>query len=163
MPTLSEADSKRRLAPHGVPFPDERQVTTVDDAVTAAEAIGLPVVLKLGGDAIAHKTERGLVRLGLGDTAAVAEAASSLLAAARAEISHARRRRRSGPAIGVEVPGRIVGRQAPVQRGEIPADHLRVGVRIAPGLHLCIRRAVHVARLPSARAQSRGWPRRLRS
>jgi acetyl-CoA synthetase (ADP-forming) len=83
MPTLSEADSKRRLAPHGVPFPDERQVTTVDDAVAAAEAIGLPVVLKLGGDAIAHKTERGLVRLGLGDSSAVAEAAGSLLAAAR--------------------------------------------------------------------------------
>lgn len=83
MPTLSEADSKRRLAPHGVPFPDERQVTSVDDAVTAAAAIGLPVVLKLGGDAIAHKTERGLVRLGLNDAAAVADAAQALLAAAR--------------------------------------------------------------------------------
>lgn len=83
MPTLSEADSKRRLAPHGVPFPDERQVTSAQDAVAAAEAIGLPVVLKLGGDAIAHKTERGLVRLGLGDAAAVAEAAGALLAAAR--------------------------------------------------------------------------------
>jgi acetyl-CoA synthetase (ADP-forming) len=85
MPTLSEADSKRRLAPHGVPFPDERQVTTVDDAVSAATAIGLPVVLKLGGDAIAHKTERGLVRLGLADPAAVADAARALLGAARPE------------------------------------------------------------------------------
>ncbi len=42
-------------------------------------------MLKLGGDAIAHKTERGLVRLGLGDAAAVAEAAAELLAAARPE------------------------------------------------------------------------------
>jgi acetyl-CoA synthetase (ADP-forming) len=42
-------------------------------------------VLKLGGDGIAHKTERGLVRLGLGDDAAVAEAARDLLAAARPE------------------------------------------------------------------------------
>lgn len=83
MPTLSEADSKRLLAAHGVAFPEERQVSSVDDAVAAAAAIGHPVVVKLGGDAIAHKTERGLVRLGLTDDAAVAEAATQLLAAAR--------------------------------------------------------------------------------
>jgi succinyl-CoA synthetase beta subunit len=85
MPTLSEADSKRLLAAHGVAFPDERQVTTADDAVAAARALGHPVVVKLGGDAIAHKTERGLVRLGLADDAAVAQAATDLLAAARPE------------------------------------------------------------------------------
>jgi acetyl-CoA synthetase (ADP-forming) len=82
MPTLSEADSKRLLAGYGVAFPDERQVDTAEAAVEAAAAIGHPVVLKLGGDAIAHKTERGLVRLRLGDDAAVAEAAADLLAAA---------------------------------------------------------------------------------
>ena len=85
MPTLSEADSKRLLAGHGVAFPDERQVVTADEAVAAAGEIGHPVVLKLGGASIAHKTERGLVRLGLSDSAAVAEAAESLLAAARPE------------------------------------------------------------------------------
>jgi len=83
MPTLSEADSKRLLASHGVAFPDERQVTTVDAAVAAAAELGHPVVLKLGGDGIAHKTERGLVRLGLSDDAAVADAATALLGAAR--------------------------------------------------------------------------------
>ena len=36
-------------------------------AVAAADALGFPVVVKLCGDAIAHKTERGLVRLGLRD------------------------------------------------------------------------------------------------
>jgi acetyl-CoA synthetase (ADP-forming) len=83
MPTLSEADSKVLLAAHGVAFPDERQAATADEAVAAAAEIGHPVVLKLGGAAIAHKTERGLVRLGLGDDSAVAEAAAALLAAAR--------------------------------------------------------------------------------
>jgi succinyl-CoA synthetase beta subunit len=82
MPTLSEAESKRRLGAHGVPFPDERQVTAPADAVAAAAELGFPVVLKLGGDGIAHKTERGLVRLGLSDAAAVEEAAGALLAAA---------------------------------------------------------------------------------
>jgi acetyl-CoA synthetase (ADP-forming) len=83
MPTLSEADSKARLAPFGVAFPDERQVTTAADAVAAAREVGHPVAVKLGGDAIAHKTERGLVRLGLGDDDAVAAAATALLGAAR--------------------------------------------------------------------------------
>ena len=37
---------------------------------------------KLNGDAIAHKTERGLVRLRLGDARSVERAAAELLAAA---------------------------------------------------------------------------------
>jgi acetyl-CoA synthetase (ADP-forming) len=40
-------------------------------------------VLKLNGDAIAHKTERGLVRLRLASAEAVREAADALLGAAR--------------------------------------------------------------------------------
>jgi acetate---CoA ligase (ADP-forming) subunit beta len=85
MPTLSEAASKDLLGAFGVPFPDERVVATAEEAVRAADEIGYPVVAKLGGDAIAHKTERGLVRLGLGSADAVREAAASLLAAARPE------------------------------------------------------------------------------
>jgi acetyl-CoA synthetase (ADP-forming) len=85
MPTLSESRSKQLLAEHGVPVLPERTVATVDEAVTAANDVGLPVVLKLCGDAIAHKTERGLVRLNLVDGAAVRDAAGSLLAAARPE------------------------------------------------------------------------------
>ena len=82
MPTLSEATSKRVLAQAGVPVLDERIVVTADDAAAAADAIGYPVVAKLCGDAIAHKTERGLVRLRLGDAAAVRTAAQELLDAA---------------------------------------------------------------------------------
>jgi acetyl-CoA synthetase (ADP-forming) len=85
MPTLSEAASKELLGAFGVPFPDERVVGSVDDAVGAAGEIGYPVVVKLGGDGIAHKTERGLVRLGLGSAEQVAAAAADLLAAATPE------------------------------------------------------------------------------
>src|SRR5262245_49567886 len=85
MPTLSEAASKQLLATFGVPFPDERVVSTVDAAVDAATALGFPVVVKLGGDGIAHKTERGLVRLGLGSADQVRDAAAALLAAATPE------------------------------------------------------------------------------
>jgi len=85
VPTLSEADSKALLASHGLPVAGERTVHDADAAVAAAGELGFPVVGKLGGDAIAHKTERGLVRLNLGDDAAVRQAAIELLAAARPE------------------------------------------------------------------------------
>ena len=83
--TLSEADSKALLAGHGVPMPDERVVTSAAAAAAAATELGFPVVAKLCGDGIAHKTERGLVRLRLGDVAAVEEAAADLLAKATPE------------------------------------------------------------------------------
>lgn len=83
--TLSEADSKALLARHGVPVVPERVAPTADDAVAAAEELGYPVVAKLCGAAIAHKTERGLVRLRLHDANAVRRAAQELLAAARPE------------------------------------------------------------------------------
>lgn len=56
MPTLSEADSKTRLRDHGVPVARERLVATPDDAVAAADELGYPVVAKLCGATIAHKT-----------------------------------------------------------------------------------------------------------
>jgi acetyl-CoA synthetase (ADP-forming) len=85
VPTLSEAESKALLARHGVPVPGEALVATPEGAVEAAERIGYPVVVKLCGGAIAHKTERGLVKLGLGDAEAVEAAAAEVLAAARPE------------------------------------------------------------------------------
>ena len=83
--TLSESDSKELLSAYGVPFAPERKVSTADNAVAAADEIGYPVVAKLGGDSIAHKTERGLVKLRLASAEAVHAAATELLNAARPE------------------------------------------------------------------------------
>lgn len=82
MPTLSEAASKAMLADLGIPVPKEAVVDTAVAAGEAAAALGFPVVAKLCGDAIAHKTERGLVRLGLLSVAEVEAAAQELLSAA---------------------------------------------------------------------------------
>jgi succinyl-CoA synthetase beta subunit len=82
-PTLSEAASKALLAGYGIPLAAEARVPDAAAAVVAAAEIGYPVVLKLNGDAIAHKTERGLVRLRLASAEAVREAADALLGAAR--------------------------------------------------------------------------------
>lgn len=80
--TLSEAASKALLAPFGVPFAPERVVAAAGEAAAAASEVGFPVVAKLNGDAISHKTERGLVRLNLADGPAVEAAAAELLGAA---------------------------------------------------------------------------------
>lgn len=85
MSTLSEAESKALLAQYNVPIPGESLVHTPIEAAEAAEAIGYPVVAKLGGASIAHKTERGLVKLNLRDAAAVTAAATELLSKARPE------------------------------------------------------------------------------
>ncbi|MBW2236124.1 MAG: acetate--CoA ligase family protein, partial [Deltaproteobacteria bacterium] len=85
MSTLSEHASKALLAEHGVPLAREADAADPTGAVRAAESIGFPVAVKLSGDGIAHKTERGLVRLGLGDADAVRAAAGELLAEARPE------------------------------------------------------------------------------
>lgn len=71
--------SKQLLAPFGFPFAIDAIVDNSVEAGDAADAMGYPVVVKLNGSAIAHKTERGLVRLQLADRAAVEQAASQLL------------------------------------------------------------------------------------
>jgi succinyl-CoA synthetase beta subunit len=83
--TLSEAESKRILAAHGVPVVDEQVASDSHGAARAADGLGYPVVVKLCGPSIAHKTERGLVRLNLPDSSAVRAAAEELLAAAGPE------------------------------------------------------------------------------
>jgi acetyltransferase len=83
--TLSEAASKELLAGYGLRFPREQLAGDPEAAARAAAQLGFPVVLKLCGDGIAHKTERDLVRLGLPDEAAVRGAAAELLGKARPE------------------------------------------------------------------------------
>jgi succinyl-CoA synthetase beta subunit len=88
--TLSEHESKLLLAKAGIAIPDERLVERAEDAVQAASDLGFPVALKLCGRKIAHKTERGLVRLKLHDADAVRAAAEALLAARRPDDGDAR-------------------------------------------------------------------------
>lgn len=77
--TLSEAASKALLRDFGIPLANEREVADANGAVAAATELGYPVAVKLCGDAIAHKTERGLVQLHLTDQTAVSAAAAELL------------------------------------------------------------------------------------
>jgi acetate---CoA ligase (ADP-forming) len=72
--TINEADAKRILAAHGLPVTREAVVTSLAAARDAAAAIGYPVVLKVVSDDIPHKSEHGLVAVGLADEARLSAA-----------------------------------------------------------------------------------------
>jgi acetate---CoA ligase (ADP-forming) len=76
--TLSEHESKELLASYGIPVTREDVVTSASGAVKAAAAIGYPVVMKASSPDIAHKSDRGLVRLGLESARAVRHAYAEL-------------------------------------------------------------------------------------
>lgn len=78
---LSEYESKQIIAAYGVPVVRERLVFDPDSAAEAASGIGYPVALKLCSPTVSHKTEKGLIRLGLGDASELAEAVDLLKAA----------------------------------------------------------------------------------
>jgi acyl-CoA synthetase (NDP forming) len=64
---LSEQDSKKLLSAYGIPVPKERVVTSAGDAVKAAKRIGFPVVMKIVSADILHKSDLGLVAVGVRD------------------------------------------------------------------------------------------------
>ena len=82
MSTLSEFASKEILARHGLPILQERVVNNSSEVGGVLANMSLPVVAKLCGPSIAHKTERGLVKLNLQTTDDVCKAVDDLLAAA---------------------------------------------------------------------------------
>ena len=87
---LSEFAAKQLLSAAGVPVLPERLVQSADEAVTAAENIGLPVVMKLVSGDIPHKTEIGGVLLGLETPDAVRAGHAHLLQAAERHAPDAR-------------------------------------------------------------------------
>jgi len=60
---LSEFESKQVLASYGLPVTAEILVKTPEDLIKAAAKIGYPLVIKACSSDIAHKTEKGLIRL----------------------------------------------------------------------------------------------------
>ena len=66
-PTIHEHDAKRLLAEAGLPVVGERLVTELPEARAAAVALGYPIALKAVSDDIPHRSELGLVAVGLAD------------------------------------------------------------------------------------------------
>ncbi len=84
---LTEYESKQLLAAYGIPTVETRLATTADEAVTAANAIGYPIVLKLHSLTITHKTDVGGVKLNLQSEADVRRAFDEIVQSVTAKAS----------------------------------------------------------------------------
>ncbi len=82
--SLTAPEGRAVCEAYGIPTPAERLATTAEEAVTHAEAIGLPVVLKIVSPDILHKTEAGGVLVGLKDAEAVKAGFTKVLENAKA-------------------------------------------------------------------------------
>ncbi|WP_030898774.1 acetate--CoA ligase family protein [Streptomyces sp. NRRL S-474] len=82
---LSEHAGKQLLRAYGIRVPREQLVTSAAAAVRAAGLVGYPVVMKASGARIAHKTELGLVKVGLTSASQVRDAYRELTDIARYE------------------------------------------------------------------------------
>ena len=79
---LSETEGKEALAAFGVPVVHDALVQTANEARNSAETVGFPLVAKLVSPDVAHKTEHGLIRLGIKDTDAAVDAFETMMAKA---------------------------------------------------------------------------------
>ncbi|WP_327729119.1 acetate--CoA ligase family protein [Streptomyces sp. NBC_00487] len=82
---LSEHAAKQLLRAYGIRVPREQLVTSAAAAVRAASLVGYPVVMKASGARIAHKTELGLVKVGLTSASQIRDAYRDLTDIARYE------------------------------------------------------------------------------
>jgi acetyl coenzyme A synthetase (ADP forming)-like protein len=71
---LPEYSARDLVASYGIPFAAVRRARTVQEARSAAEEIGFPVVLKVASPDISHKTDVGGVATNLADPEALAAA-----------------------------------------------------------------------------------------
>ena len=83
---LNEYESKILISAFGVPVVPEKTAQNVNDAVSIAEVMGFPVVLKALGSTLLHKTERGLVAINLTSSQAVIAAATAMSTEAGLEL-----------------------------------------------------------------------------
>ena len=87
---ISESASKALLQHYGIPVPAGALVENVDEALTLANAIGYPVVLKIEADGIHHKTEVGGVALHIRSDAQLRAEHAALLRRVAEHAPHAR-------------------------------------------------------------------------
>jgi len=84
--TLVELHALEVFRHYGFPVVPYELARTAEEAVAAATRIGFPVVLKISGPKILHKTDVGGVRLNLTDEAAVRTAFDSMIGMVRDKL-----------------------------------------------------------------------------
>jgi acetate---CoA ligase (ADP-forming) len=145
---LNEAAGLALLSQYGVPVMEHRLCRNEDEAAAAMHELGTPVVLKGCSDRILHKTEVGLVRLGVDDEGGVRSAYRGLVAILEEHDPDA-----AGVIVAPMVHGRheliIGGRIDPVFGPTILVGDGGIGVEVQPDVQLVLApftsEAVHEA------------------
>ncbi|TWA55951.1 acetyl coenzyme A synthetase (ADP forming)-like protein [Azospirillum baldaniorum] len=81
---LTAPEAKQLCDVYGIPVPKEGLATSADEAVTLAEGMGFPVVMKIVSPQILHKTEARGVLVGLQNADAVRQGFEAIMENARA-------------------------------------------------------------------------------
>ena len=155
-PVLCEYEAAPLLAEYGIRCASSRLVSSAQEAIAAASALGCPVALKVQSPEIVHKTEACAVTLGLQGAEPIARAYETILANARQYKAHADIRGvlvQAMASAGVEM---IVG----IQRDATFGPMLMVGLG---GIHAEVLRDVALAPLPRSAGQARELLGRLRA
>jgi acyl-CoA synthetase (NDP forming) len=87
--TLPEYRAKQMLADRGLKMPPSRLVTSLDAALSAADALGFPLALKAQSRLLPHKSEAGAVALDIRDSDSLRSAWNTMqsrLAAERPDV-----------------------------------------------------------------------------
>jgi acyl-CoA synthetase (NDP forming) len=113
---LTERESKAVLELYGIPTVREMSAESVEAAVAAATQIGFPLAVKVESPDIAHKTEAGVVALGVRSVPELRAAYDRIMANANAYAPH-------GQIRGVIVQPMVAG-----------GIEVVAGVRVDPGL-----------------------------
>jgi acyl-CoA synthetase (NDP forming) len=87
---LSEQDAKALVAAYGIAVPKERVVGSPGEAAKAARKIGFPVVMKIVSADLSHKSDLGLVTVGVRDEDEARRTYKRLLARAKKAAPKAR-------------------------------------------------------------------------
>ena len=80
---LSEHESKQLIAAWGVPVTKEALASSSDEAVAAANEIGYPVAMKIDSPDLLHKTEAGVVKLGINNDEGIRRTFDDLMSTAQ--------------------------------------------------------------------------------
>jgi succinyl-CoA synthetase beta subunit len=83
---LSEYESKKLLCLYGIPITSEKLSLSADEAVSAADGLGFPVVLKACSAELMHKSERGCIELNLRNKSDVREAYERIIRSVDLEL-----------------------------------------------------------------------------
>ena len=87
--TLTEHETKELLACWGIPVTVERRAVTLEEAAVAAREVGYPVVLKVESPDILHKTDAGLVRVGIENDKSLRAAYDEIMSGAQIQFPSA--------------------------------------------------------------------------